>query len=524
MHRRDIIFLLALAVLVYLIVSLAVPAPGYMDADYYFTTARQLAAGKGFSEPFIWNYLDDPAGLPHPSHTYWMPLTSVVSAGAMYFLGDHFRAAQFPMFISTALLPLLTVSLAKRFGANRRLMLSAGMMSIFAGFYIPYFVTTDSFTIFAWIGGAVLLLAADASQESKNSTWFIVGILAGLGYLTRADGVLLLLPVAVAIWWSREARLRVVGMLALGYLLCTGPWFVRNFFATGHVFPAGAGRTLWLLSYNELFSYPAAQLTPERWWQAGIKEILSTRLWALGVILQRFVAELGLFFMWLFMLVGVYQLRERRVVRLAMIYLGLLVSLMTLIYPFAGAYGGFFHSGVVLYPILCAIAPIGLDRSIEWVARIRKWDVSEAKKVLNAGVLVILILLSAGLTWSKVGGSDLSSSRWQAPQRTYEKVGEALSAISHPEDVVAVNNPPGFFLATGMEAVVIPNGAPQTLKSVIDRYNVRWVILDVNHPESLNALYTGEFTPNWMELKSTTQDANGEDVQIWKVFSSEREP
>jgi 4-amino-4-deoxy-L-arabinose transferase-like glycosyltransferase len=524
MRRRDTILLLALAGLVYLIVSLAVAAPGYMDADYYFVTARQLAAGKGFSEPFIWNYLDDPSGLPHPSHTYWMPLTSVVAAGAMALFGDDFRAAQFPMFLSAVLLPLLAVSLARRFDADRRLMLSAGLISIFCGFFVPYFVTTDSFTIYAWIGSAVLLLSVDASRQSKASTWFIVGVLAGLGYLTRADGVLLLLPAAVAIWWSGEARLKAVVSLAFGYLLCTGPWFVRNLIATGHVFPAGAGHTLWLLSYNELFSYPASQLTLGHWWQAGIGEILSTRRWALGLILQRLVAESGLVFMWPFMIVGAYHLRKRREIRLAVLYLVLLVGLMTVVFPFAGAFGGFFHSSVALLPILCAIAPIGLDRSIDWFARIRKWDGAEAKKVLNAGALVLLILLSVGLTWSRVVGVSISSPRWEGPQRTYETVGEALSTLGRLEDIVVVNNPPGFFLATGMKAVVIPNGTPQTLHAVIDRYHVRWVILDVNHPDGLDALYTGAISPNWLELELTTQDAIGDELQIWKVVSSESTP
>ncbi|MEJ2551986.1 MAG: hypothetical protein P8Z34_15030, partial [Anaerolineales bacterium] len=166
----------------------------------------------------------------------------------------------------------------------------------------------------------------------------------------------------------------------------------------------------------------------------------------------------------------------------------------------------------------------GLDRSIEWGARIRKWDGAEAKKVLNTGALVLLILLSVGLTWSKVVGASISSPRWEGPQRTYETVGDALDGLGRPEDIVAVNNPPGFFLATGMEAVVIPNGTPHTLQSVIDRYRVRWVILDVNHPDGLDALYNGEISPNWLELILTVPDANGDDVQIWKVVSSESAP
>jgi 4-amino-4-deoxy-L-arabinose transferase-like glycosyltransferase len=524
MKRGDTILLLALAVVVYLVVTAVVSVPGYMDADYYYATAKQLATGKGFSEPFIWNYLDNPAGIPHPSHTYWMPLTSVISAGAIYLLGDHFKAAQFPMFIAVVLLPLLTIWLAKRFGADRRLMLSAGVISIFAGFYVPYFVTTDSFAIYAWIGSAVLILAANASHQPKSSTWFWVGVLVGLGYLTRADGLLLLIPAALAVLWNDAARRKAIMMLALGFLLCAAPWFIRNLLETGHLFSTSAGRTLWLLSYNEMFSYPADILTPERWWQAGIGEIFSSRISSLGIILQRFIAEIGLVFLWPFMIVGIYLQRKRREIRLLMFYFFILLCLMMIVYPFAGAYGGIFHSGVVLLPFLWALTPLGIDHTIEWGARIRKWDVHQAKKVLGTGAIVLVILLSIGLTWSRVVGSSISSTRWQAPHRTYTQIGEQLFDLGDTADIVAVNNPPGFFLATGMQAVVIPNGTPETLKLVIDRYQVRWLILDINHPADLTSLYTGDYSPTWLELIETIQDANGEDVQIWKVRSTEAAP
>jgi hypothetical protein len=65
------------------------PVPGYMDADYYCAGGLQLAAGRGFSEPFLWNYLDDPAGLPHPAFSYWMPLTSLLAALGMTITGQH---------------------------------------------------------------------------------------------------------------------------------------------------------------------------------------------------------------------------------------------------------------------------------------------------------------------------------------------------------------------------------------------------------------------------------------------------
>jgi len=89
-----------------------IQSPGYMDADYYFATGQELSRGHGFIEPFIWNYLDDPAGLPHPSHLYWLPLTSLIAALPMTFLGQTFRAAQIPFILMSASLPLVTAALA----------------------------------------------------------------------------------------------------------------------------------------------------------------------------------------------------------------------------------------------------------------------------------------------------------------------------------------------------------------------------------------------------------------------------
>lgn len=524
MDKRDTFLLLALATCVFLIVALGVSSPGYMDAAYYYATAQQLITGEGFSQPFIWNYLDDPIALPHPSHTYWMPLTSVVSAIAMYLFGDTFRAAQLPQLLFALLLPLFVVSIAKRFGADRRMMWCSGVIAIFSGFYLPYFITTDSFTFYAWIGSAVLILAADGSRHPDGLRWFFVGLLSGLGYLTRADGLLLLIPIVAAVLWSGAQRVKAVIMLSLGFFICVGPWFIRNLSITGHIFPIGARRTLWLLSYNEIFSYPANILTPERWWQAGIGELILTRLWSLGVIFQRFIAEIGLIFLWPFMIIGVYLLRKKREVKLAMIYLVTLVVLMSIVYPFAGAYGGFFHSGTGLLPILWAIVPMGLDRAIEWGARIRKWDVRESKRVFGIGAIVLAVSLSLGLTYIRVIGVSATSPRWQEFQHTYQQIGEEMQEIVQPDDVVAVNNPPAFFIATGLRAVVIPNGSPETLKSVIEQFQVRWLILDVNHPEGLADIYAGEISPSWMDLELTIQDANGEDIQLWKVTFTEIPP
>ncbi|HRN50538.1 MAG TPA: hypothetical protein PK551_04390 [Anaerolineales bacterium] len=94
MTRKDYLSLFLAGLVVLLLVASLQHSPGYMDAEYYLLTGQQLAAGRGFSEPVVWNYLDTPAGLPHPSHTYWMPLPSLVIAASTTVFGAGFNGGR----------------------------------------------------------------------------------------------------------------------------------------------------------------------------------------------------------------------------------------------------------------------------------------------------------------------------------------------------------------------------------------------------------------------------------------------
>src|SRR5690554_3004982 len=96
--RSDVflIFLFGLAMQAFW--GLQLVHPSYMDAYYYATNGQRLAEGYGFTEMIIWQFLDQPESLPTPSHTYWMPLPSLLAA-AGYRVMDHFRGAQLPFWL-----------------------------------------------------------------------------------------------------------------------------------------------------------------------------------------------------------------------------------------------------------------------------------------------------------------------------------------------------------------------------------------------------------------------------------------
>ena len=110
---RDLLWISAAALAIQAFWALRLAHPSYFDAYYYTTNGQRLAGGYGFTEEIIWQYLDDPAGLPIPSHTYWMPLPAIIAAIG-YGFNNSFRAAQFPFWLMAGLLPLMSYAISWR--------------------------------------------------------------------------------------------------------------------------------------------------------------------------------------------------------------------------------------------------------------------------------------------------------------------------------------------------------------------------------------------------------------------------
>ncbi len=513
--RWGILFAAGLGVAI--LAARSIRTPGYMDADYYAATAGQLAQGRGFSEPFLWNYLDDPQGLPHPSHLYWQPLTSIVAAASLAVFGPSFRAAQLPFILATALLPLLTAAIALRLSGDAGQATLAGLLAALPGFYLPFFVTTDSFSPFALIGGLSLALTAEVSRRPTLMRWLAVGALAGLAHLTRTDGVLLALPaLAVAVGSGRGRRVALAAILG-AYLAVMAPWWARNLRTVGSLMAPGGARVLWLTSYDELFTYPASQLTASRWLSSGWAAIGLARLQAVWANLKTLVAVNGLIFLVPLMIWGAVRQRHEPLVRAALIYLGGLFLLMSLAFPFAGARGGYFHSSAALMPVLWALVPSGLGGLIALGARLRGWEPDQARRVLSVGAVALAGLLTAGLLWTRVLGC---AGCWDAGALAYSRVGARLAPIDPSVGVTAVNNPPGFFLATGRQAVVIPDGDAAMLNLVVRRYRVAWVILDANRPGPLADLYAGRENSTWLQRVDSLPGSGGQPLVILRVINS----
>jgi hypothetical protein len=498
MNWRHYAVLFVIGLIVPLLVSGFQSLPGYMDADYYFAGGIQLAEGHGFTEPYLWNYLDDPEGLPHPSHTYWMPLASIVSALGMWLMQEStYSAGRLPFILLSACVPLLTATLAFRVSRQARLALVSGLLSIFSLYYAPFMPVPDNYALFMLLGSAFLLLAP------RKEKWVPValGALAGLMTLARSDGLLWLGLAGLTILWNSPRQsdgmrstfsewLRAIlpaGVLVLfGYMLTMGWWHARNLDLFGSLLTPGGGRLLWLQNYNHTFIYPPEALTPESFLQAGWDVAIQNRVRAFASNFSNAFGAQGGIFLFPFILIGLWQLRRDLRTKIAVTGWLILFAVMTVIFPFAGSRGSFFHAGAAFQPYWWVAAPIGLDAILAW-ARSRGQFMDKNAPVFLQGILVLLAILMT----SYLVDFRVISSGWAKDDLIYPSVEENLREHGLTSgEMVIVRNPPGYFIASGNPAIALPFGDESTILAVAEKFGARYLVLEKGGTfESIQDLY-----------------------------------
>ena len=495
-----VLLILTIGVAVRLLTALPMRQPGFMDAHYYYVGALNLIEGRGFNDPYIWNYLDNPIGVPHPSHLYWMPLPSLVTWVGLALFGPSYRAGQLGFILLSALLPLVSYAVARQVSEQRRHAVLAALVTIFSGFYLPFWVSPESATPFA-LTGSLALLALGLALESGRVAWFaLAGAAAGLAYLSRSDGLLLLVIALPMPWLIRRGQhtLRFtfyasrLSFLLVTFLIVTTPWFYRNWRVAGTPLPGSGLQTVWLRSYDDIYAY-SRELTPQTYLAWGWTNVLRSKLSAAGTNLIKVIAEDGLVFLFPLILVGLWSLRRRRLYWPFLLYAPLLWLAMTVAFTYPGVRGALLHSSAAWLPFLFPAAMIGLDRSIAWIAhRRRAWDVRQARAVFGAGVVLLAVMLSGWVYSRRVLGGNLTDPAWNRRDLVYRDVGVWLDDHAAPTDLVMVNNPPSFYYHTGRSSVVVPAEGPETVVEICDRYGVRFVILDRNIVPALVPFFKGE--------------------------------
>lgn len=142
--------------------------------------------------------------------------------------------------------PLLYFAARKTLGRVEAIIVGV-VMTVLLGqiLWVPLLLSE---TFFTFLLAVLLALLAGLDPEKRRSP-VLLGLVIGIATLTRGEG-LLLITVAIAMWWTRLPRRRLrqqaAIMLAVA-IACVVPWTIRNASAMDSFVPLSTnlGATLW---------------------------------------------------------------------------------------------------------------------------------------------------------------------------------------------------------------------------------------------------------------------------------------
>ncbi len=500
------LFLLALAIRA--VLAALSPDPAYPDSAYYVDIARNLAAGKGLTENFLWTFIDVggriPANphLPVPSNAHWAPLASLVQVPFIWLLGPTQLASLLPFVVVGALAAPLGWAIARDAGASPLVQLGSGILGAVPGLTTVFMAQPDNFALTMVLGGTALWLTSRGLRGHARS-FVAAGLLIGLATLARSDGALLAAAPAAAFAWDRWRAWRagrvspaIPWAAALGcavaFLVVVGPWWIRQLAVFGSISPSTGYGILWLRSFAELDS-----ITAPRTLAAFLAQPLGDLV---GSRVMGFVAAIGIYlglvcavFLAPFAAVGWWRRRRSTETGPWLVAAIVLLLVSGLLFAIHVPNGMFLHASVALAPHTYWLAMEGIVATAGWVgARRRSPDAGRLARPLTVALLAVV-----------VAGSALAAATvrtgWQATFAERGQLTAAIDRLAAPGDLLMSIDTATFEYLTGHGGVVIPNDPLPVIERAARAYAVRWLVLEQGGVvPALAPLLAGAAPPAWL--------------------------
>lgn len=466
------LLLFFIAALARLALVLSVSHPGLDDPAFYLRVAENLAAGRGFTIDVLWTYQIPFASVTHPSNEHWMPLASLIIAPLFAAFGPSFQLAQTAGAVLGALLAPVTWHITREalapVGRWRGHAALAGTLIALNPLLAYQAVTVDSATPFALAAALALWLG---SERAVRAPGFAVatGLAAGLAYLARSEGLLLIAVLAGWVVWRAvpPVRLRQTALVMAAALAVVLPWWARNLAAFGTPLPSSALVLALLPDYAALFHFGA-----EGFWDGfptpGFATLFGLRLQGLGHNLGVLFMQ-ALFIVAPFGVVALVRLRARPPLLLGGCFGAALLLVTALAFPVATQHGTFNHAVGAVLPFVAAAGAVGLFRAGAFLGnRIFHEATFTGVMVCIATLVLVLVQLILAATLAR----DLHGNI----QREMAAAGDLLKGQGY-QGVVMTTQPYSLHHATGLPAIALPAGdAIPVARAAAARYGARYIV------------------------------------------------
>ncbi len=482
--RWTFALILALAIGVRLIGAWFAPHPGISDSNHYYNLAKNVSEGRGLVVDYLWHYHYSHADITHPED-YWMPLPALYPAFTMLFVPNNLFVALLPSVAFGGAVVALAYGVAWALGASERVRQLAMICLLFLPDLMLNSARTDTTISYVFYMGCAMVCFYLGIKQ--RPLWLLLaGVCGGLAYLTRQDAILLLPSFAVAWVGARFLGYRVawrwVLLLPLGWLLVVSPYLYRNYSLFGSLTSNGSGRTLFMTSFNDQFTY-GRTLNLEHYLAWGIPNILAniatmalanvrTIVHTLDVLLPvvGFVGAWGII---------AHKDREKGLMFLLPLVMVLaLLAFYTVVTPFHTMGGSFKKSYQFTLPFWAFLGAYALDRYVQ-----------PSRMAMAFAVIGAMV---AGMNAFQLVRTDFDASkRFNDSVIALDGRLQDVGDVNGDGEIIVMTQDPYILNYHGYRALMLPSDPLDMILEASYRYNVDYIILPANR-EALNGFYDNE--------------------------------
>jgi hypothetical protein len=464
--------------------------PGHGDSAFYYTVARNIADGRGPVVDYIVYFFSGLLPLPHYAGDFWNPTASYLIAIPMLLFGRSITAALVAPILASLVPAAAGFLAARRYSGSTAIGALAGILTFFSAFEVWFSVTTEAI-IFAGAFGALALYFM-MKREPSGRSFLLAAVFTGLANLIRQDNILLLVTLVICILlaalpWRR--KLALAGA-ALGiHLLVLSPLLVMNYAQMHALFPAGPARTAFMTDYEDFHSYNKQidwETLRATWGISGIirrrlhtarENLAQVRYFLTPLLLVLLIAALA-------DLLFIHRNKDRLWALLPAALFALLeYGFYTVIASFSGP-GSLIKSLAALLPFI-AMLIVGMFANITRI---------------KAAILAAVLLVSGYSAYQGFSRNLSSTLHYNSVYRQYATLQSivledaAHSGIQRDEITILARDVWDVYEGTGFKTVMVPNNDIDTIVSVAQHYEARYLLLPAERPQ-LEKIYRG-LTPD----------------------------
>ena len=477
------------ALILRLILLQFVQFPGIADPNHYYNLALRLLEGHGFTIDYIWQYTVPPQSIAHPEE-HWMPFTAVLAAIPMLLFGTDVRVALLPFILIASLLPILSYWGARQLDLSESAALfSAAALAVLPEFML-YSLRTDTVIPCAFFTCLSLLLLTHGIRHGGTFAFIGSGVMAGLAYLTRNDGILLMPTLVVTLLvyarWRKyvpEFHWRGAILVPVVALIVVAPWLMRNLQTIGTLGSPETRSMFFFTNHSDHYAF-GRHFTLETMLAAQTPaEIVSKRLFemaaAVKVMIESFDVVLPVAIIGGLLLLLMRRDRPRllAIAPALILVFGVFIA-YTVFIPYKAQAGSFKKAYMSLVPLLLPLGAYALERAI-------------SDRRIRLGTMGLIVALAG------VNATDMLRLDAQAASN-YLRLIETMAAHTRtlPDtngdgEIILMAEDPFIIRFAGIRSIMFPNENRDTIIDVAERYGVDYLLMPPNRP-ALDGLLTGE--------------------------------